>query len=149
MSNSKEFRDKKDRAFELYLGGKSDIAELAIAVGCSAKTICKWIKAGKWDNLSAEEKRLDNKLAISRKKALLAALDEFARDPKNVALQSLVSMLKQSQRHDAPSKEVNEYIIRFMDQTTDYMIDKGLTDLLKQYQEILMDLAEYLRLRNG
>ena len=149
MANSKEFREKKDMAFELYLGGKMDPKDLATMVGCSPVTISKWIKAGKWDNLSKEEKRLDNKLAISRKKALLAALDEYAKDPKNTALQSLVSMLKQAQKQDAPSKELNDHIVKFMDQVTNFMIEKGYEGMLKQFQAIVMELAEYLRVRNG
>lgn len=149
MANSKAFREKKDLAFELFLGGKQSPQELASCVGASPVTIAKWIKAGKWDNLSKEEKRLDNKLAISRKKALLAALDEFAADPRNVALQSLVGLLKQAQKQDAPSKELNDHIVRFMDQVTDFLIDKGYDGLLKQFQAVIPDLAEYLRLRNG
>jgi hypothetical protein len=44
---------------------------------------------------------------------------------------------------------LNDYIIRFLDQTTDYMVEKGHETLLKSFQEILLDLAEYLRLKNG
>jgi len=32
---------------------------------------------------------------------------------------------------------------------TDFMIEKGHETLLKQFQSILHDLADYLRVRNG
>ena len=58
-------------------------------------------------------------------------------------------MMKQDQKDREPSKELNDYIVRFLDQATDFMIEKGYETLLKQFQGIVMDLAEYLRTRNG
>jgi hypothetical protein len=39
--------------------------------------------------------------------------------------------------------------VRFLDQVTDFMIEKGHATLLKQFQGVVLDLAEYLRVRNG
>jgi len=44
---------------------------------------------------------------------------------------------------------LNDYIVRFLDQVTDFMIEKGYETMLKQFQSIVLDLAEYLRVRNG
>lgn len=135
-------------AFEAYIGGKTDTRELAELVGCSPITVSRWIKAGKWDKIEGEERRLTREISVARKKALITALKEYAKDPKNTALQSLVSIMKQEQKREAPGKELNEYIVKFLDQTTDFMIERGMTSLLKQFQGNIMDLAEYLRQRN-
>ncbi len=149
MSNSKEFREKKDQAFEAYLSGKTTPKELAALVGCSPVTVGKWIKSGKWDKIEGEERRLTRKISVARKKALIVALEEYAKDPKNTALQSLVSIMRQEQKKEVPAKELNEYIVKFLDQTTDFFIEKGFTGLLKEFQHVLYELAEYLRMRNG
>lgn len=149
MSNSREFRIKRDNCKEAYLNGKIDPFELAMIFGVSDITVRKWIKGGKWDELFKEENQLDHEIAIARKKALIQALREYAKNPADTAIQSLVSMMKQDQKDRQPSKELNDYIVRFLDQVTDFMIEKGHETLLKQFQSILHDLAEYLRVRNG
>ncbi|MBW6513604.1 MAG: hypothetical protein K0B87_02480 [Candidatus Syntrophosphaera sp.] len=149
MSNSREFRIKRDNCKEAYLNGKTDPTELAVIFGVSDITVRKWVKSGKWDELFKEENQLDHEIAIARKKALIQALREYAKNPADTAIQSLVSMMKQDQKDRQPSKELNDYIVRFLDQVTDYMIEKGHETLLKQFQSILHDLAEYLRVRNG
>ena len=149
MSNAIEFRIKRDNCKEAYLNGKTDPYELAMIFGVSDITVRKWIKSGKWDELFKEENQLDHEIAIARKKALIQALREYAKNPADTAIQSLVSMMKQDQKDRQPSKELNDYIVRFLDQVTDFMIEKGHETLLKQFQSILHDLAEYLRVRNG
>jgi transposase len=149
MSNSKEFRIKRDNCRQAYLNGKTDPLELAVIFGVSAITVRKWIKSGRWDELFKEERKLDHEISLARKKALIQALREYAKNPADTALQSLVSLIKQNQKDSEPSKELNDYIVRFLDQATDFMIEKGHETLLKQFQGIVMDLAEYLRTRNG
>ena len=149
MSNALEFRIKRDNCKEAYLNGKTDPLELAVIFGVSDITVRKWIKSGKWDELFKEENQLDHEIAIARKKALIQALREYAKNPADTAIQSLVSMMKQDQKDRQPSKELNDYIVRFLDQVTDFMIEKGYETLLKQFQGIVLDLAEYLRVRNG
>ena len=144
-----EFRIKRDNCKEAYLNGKTDPLELAVIFGVSDITVRKWIKSGKWDELFKEENQLDHEIAIARKKALIQALREYAKNPADTAIQSLVSMMKQDQKDRQPSKELNDYIVRFLDQVTDFMIEKGYETLLKQFQGIVLDLAEYLRVRNG
>jgi len=149
MSNSREFRIKRDNCKEAYLNGKTEPTELAVIFGVSDITVRKWIKGGKWDELFKEENQLDHEIAIARKKALIQALREYAKNPADTAIQSLVSMMKQDQKDRQPSKELNDYIVKFLDQVTDFMIEKGHETLLKQFQSILHDLADYLRVRNG
>ena len=149
MSNSREFRIKRDNCKEAYLNGKTDPLELAVIFGVSDITVRKWVKSGKWDELFKEENQLDHEIVIARKKALIQALREYAKNPADTAIQSLVSMMKQDQKDRQPSKELNDYIVKFLDQVTDFMIEKGHETLLKQFQSILHDLADYLRVRNG
>ena len=149
MSNALEFRIKRDNCKEAYLNGKTDPTELAVIFGVSDITVRKWVKSGKWDELFKEERQLDHEISIARKKALIQALREYAKNPADTAIQSLVSMMKQDQKDRQPSKELNDYIVKFLDQVTDFMIEKGHETLLKQFQSILHDLADYLRVRNG
>jgi transcription elongation factor GreA-like protein len=147
--NNREYRIKKENCQETFLGGKTDPTELALIFGVSEITVRKWIKSGHWEELAQEERRLDHDIKLARKKALIQALREYSKNPADTALQSLVSLIKHDQRENEPAKELNDYIIRFLDQSTDYMIEKGHETLLKSFQEILLDLAEYLRLKNG
>lgn len=148
MANSKIFREKKELAFEAYLGGRTDPRELAELVGCSPVTVRKWIAANNWDKMESEERKLMRDISIQQKKAYLVALKEYAKDPKNTALQSLVSFIKQQQNKEVPSRELNDYIVKFLDQVVDYMTNNNLTTLLKLFQTNLMDIAEYLRVIN-
>jgi len=149
MANTKEFKLKRDNCREAYLDGKTDPAELCVIFGVAEITVKKWIKAGRWEDLFKEEHKLDREIKLARKKALIQALREYAKNPADTALQSLVSLIKHDQREQEPAKELNDYIVRFLDQTTDYMIEKGHESLLKLFQEIVLDLAEYLRVKNG
>ena len=149
MSNALEFRIKRDNCRDAYLNGKTDPTELAVIFGVSDITVRKWIKSGKWDELFKEERKLDHEISIARKRALIQALREYAKNPADTALQSLVSLIKQNQKDSEPSKELNDYIVRFLDQVTDFMIEKGHETLLKHFNGIVIDLAEYLRVRNA
>lgn len=149
MSSRKAFKLKKEMAFEAYLLGKTDPRELAELVGASPVTVRKWIRAGAWDQMESELRKLNQQIFVWRKQALLTALRNYANDPKNTALQSLVSILKEEARRDEPARELCDYIVKFLDQVTDFMLERGLDGLLKQYQPHVMDLAEYLRKRNG
>ena len=144
-----EFRIKRDNSKETFLNGNTDPTELAVIFGVSDITVRKWIKSGKWEDLFKEERKLDHEIGIARKRALIQALREYAKNPADTALQSLVSLIKQNQKDNEPSKELNDYIVRFLDQVTDFMIEKGHETMLKQFQSIVLDLADYLRVRNG
>jgi len=149
MSNALEYRIKRENCKESYLNGKTDPNELGIIFGVSDITVRKWIKSGNWNSLFKEERKLDHEIKVARKRALIQALREYAKNPADTALQSLVSLIKQNQKDDEPARELNDYIVKFMDQTTDFMVEKGYETLLKQFQGIVLDLADYLRIRNG
>ena len=89
MSNALEFRIKRENCKEAYLNGKTDPTELAVIFGVSVITVRKWIKSGKWADLFKEERKLDHEISLARKRALIQALREYAKNPADTALQSL------------------------------------------------------------
>ncbi len=149
MANTKEFKEIKDKCYEQYLAGTTDVIQLAATFGVKKATVTKWIKVGGWDTLEKSVRNLEKDIQIARKKALLQALRAYATDPNSTNLQSLTALLKQEMKHDEPSKELNDYILKLADQTTDFLIEKGDEKLLKMFQEVLLDLCEYLRARNS
>ena len=82
-------------------------------MGCSPITVARWIKAGKWDKLESEERKLDRDISIARRKALITALKAYAESPADTALQSLVSLIRQEQKREEPAKELCNYIVKF------------------------------------
>lgn len=117
--------------------------------GVHPSTVWRWMKQGRWQEQLTDGRDLDIKVEEARKRAILSALQEFSEDPKNVALQSLVGLLRAEERRLEPAKELREYIIKFLDQTTDFFIEKEYDGLLKEFKACTHDLAEYLRVRNS
>lgn len=135
-------------AREAYLNGNRDIYSLAELVGCSPVTMKKWIEKYGWAEEEMKARGLERTVEIARREAYLTALQAFAKDPLNYNLQDVVKLLKAEERRTAPSKELNDYIVVFLDQTTDYMQENDLDMLLKEFKKIVMPLSEYLRKRN-
>jgi len=149
MPNNKRYQHLRAQAQDAYLAGTTDSRVLAEQFDVSIRTIDTWKSKGKWVQMGKEQLNLEYRADQARKKAIVKALEEFANDPKNVALQSLVSLLKNEARRLEPSKDLNNYIIKFLDQLTDFCIEKEYPGLLKDIQSITHELAEYLRIRNS
>lgn len=135
-------------AREAYLNGNRDIYSLAELVGCSPVTMKKWIEKYGWAEEEMKARGLEKTVEIARREAYLTALQAFAKDPLNYNLQDVVKLLKAEERRTAPSKDLNDHIVVFLDQTTDYMQENDLDMLLKEFKKIVMPLSEYLRKRN-
>jgi predicted DNA-binding protein YlxM (UPF0122 family) len=149
MANSKIFRQRRAAAMDAYLAGDTDTAALAERFSVSRTTIQKWQKVDRWKEVLREQGALERQADVARQRAIVTALTEFAADPKNVALQSLVSLLRNEQRRREPARELNDYIVKFLDQVTDFFLEKGYEGLLKEFQSAVHSLAEYLRVRNA
>ena len=149
MPNNKHYRAARRSAKEAYLSGERNVALLAETYGVSPRTIYNWIKTGRWDERAQEELTLGARSEVAAKRALVTALEEFAEDPKNQDLRSLVAFLRSEQKRQEPAKELNTYIVKFLDQLTDFLIEKEYPGLLKEFQAITFDLADYLRVRNS
>ena len=135
-------------AREAYLNGNRDIYSLGELVGCSHVTMKKWIEKYGWAEEEMELMGLEKTAELERRRAYVAALRSFTKDPTNYNLQSLVQLLKAEECRTAPSKDLNDHIVVFLDQTTDYMQENDLDMLLKEFKKIVMPLSEYLRKRN-
>lgn len=134
---------------DAYLAGQTDHNILADQFGVAPRTVANWVTRGRWRQMAKERENLEIRADTARKRAVVKALEEFAKDPKNTHLQALVTLLRNEAKRLEPAKELNEYIIKFMDQTTDFLIEKGHDTLLRDYQAIVVELSEYLRIRNG
>ena len=149
MANNNHFRAARRSAKEAYLAGNTDVDILAETYGVSTRTVYNWVKTGRWEEQRKEDLNLDQRAEVAAKRALAVALEEFAADPRNTDLRSLVAFLRSEQKRQEPAKELNSYIIKFLDQLTDYLIEREYPGLLKEFQAFTIDLAEYLRLRNS
>jgi hypothetical protein len=149
MSNSKNFKELRERCQVEYEAGKTDFATLAREFNVAENTVRGWVRKGDWKTIKEKAADLEKLIEGAELQAYLNALLQYNANPADTNLQSLVGLLKSRQKKLEPSKELNEHIVKFLDQTTDYMVEQGLEGLLKQYQAIVHDLAEYLRVKNG
>jgi len=149
MSNHDRFRAARLAAKEAYLAGNKDFEILAEAHGVAPRTVYHWAQKGRWAQMALEEKNLRLRAEVARQRAIVTALEEFAADPRNVHLQSLVALLRSEAKRLEPAKELNDYIVKFLDQMTDFFIEKDYPGLLKELQAVTFDLAAYLQLRNS
>lgn len=149
MPNNKHYRVLRNLCHDAYIDGQTDVKALAVQFGVIENTVRDWIKSGKWDAEREEERTLARNIERETRKAHLAALREYNANPKDANLQSLVGLLKQSRKELEPSKELLDYIIKFFDQTTDFLIEQGEDELLRSFQAIIDPLKDYLRRRNN
>lgn len=142
--NTKENRLKKAQCKQIYIELGKTPAELATLSGMALRTVENWIRDGKWDREKQELVHLEKQIEINQKKALLQGLKAYAANPENKDLQSLVSLLRTFQERNKPSQAYKENIIRFIDGTVDYFLEREMTETANIFKESLRDLAEYL-----
>lgn len=148
LQHNKDTIRIKEQTRLRYLRGERDVEVLAARAGRSDKTVYRWIK--EWEKKYPDEIKVEKEIKSNISKALNTALKEFIKDPTNgPALQSVASLLKQHQQIYEPSKELNNYIILFLDQLITYCIDTNNEELRKMLQPEVEDLADYLRKKNN
>jgi transposase-like protein len=146
-----EIQDKKLRRLtceQMYVELDISIEDCAKAIGVCDKTIYRWIKAGKWNEKKAETQNLEKQIYLNLRRALNQGLKGFANDPTNKDLQSLVSLLKQFKEQNKPSHAYKDNIIKFLDKTTDFFLEKGKDELASIFKGYVVELAEYLMQRS-
>ncbi len=148
-TNTRANKERIKQAKAMYLAGNTDSANLAAIFNVSERTILRWIASYGWATEKSEEQQLEAEIDKAVKKALLEALRNYKDNPGEVALQSLTSLLKQYMQKNKPAKELNEYILLFVEQVVDYALDNDLESLREIWQENLVKIAEYLRAKNG
>ncbi len=144
MANTKENKLKKQNCEQLYVEMDKSVDELVAITGMSDKTIYRWIKQGKWDEKKNETQTIEKQIDINMRKALNHGLKSFAENPGDKDLQSLVGLLKQFKEKNKPSQAYKDNIIRFIDRTTDYFLEKDMPETADIFKSSIMDLAEYL-----
>lgn len=144
MSNTKENRVKKDHARQMYMEMEKSIEEIAVLLSVTPKTIENWRRKENWDDQKNEIVQIEKRIEINAKKALNEGLKAYANSPANCDLQSLVSLLKSYNDKNKPSQAYKENIIKFLDRTVDYFMEKDMKETAQIFKESLTPLAEYL-----
>lgn len=136
------------QARDMFIEG-STFAQIAEHCKVPVRTIYNWHKRHKWDDSILQEVELEREILEQAKQTLLVGMKRFRENPKDQDLQSLVFMLKDLRRNQAPAKELNNYIVKFQSQVIDFCCERGYDDLRVRLQEVTHDLAEYLRSKNN
>ena len=112
---AENYEAKRESCREMFLAGRTVVRELADVLSVTPKTVRKWIREGGWRDELDELETLDAKIRLNIRRALLMALKQYADNPQDTALQSLVSLLKQYQKELEPSKDLIDHMKRFLD----------------------------------
>ena len=120
------------------------VSKCSKASGVSKKTVYSWIKKGKWNEKKKELQELEKQINFHHSKAIIQGLENYASDPANNDLQSLVSLIKQYKKQDEVPKEYKDYVVRFLNKTVDYFLQNGKHDMAIEFQKCLVGLAEFL-----
>ena len=129
---------------ELYIEMDKGVEELTRLTGISDKTIYRWIKDGEWESKKTESRALEKKIEKNLKRALNKGLESFAENTENKDLQSLVSLLKQFKETHKPTAAYKDNIIKFLDRTKDFFLEKNMPESVEIFNSVLVELAEYL-----
>jgi len=149
---AENYEAKRESCREMFLAGRTVVRELADVLSVTPKTVRKWIREGGWRDELDELETLDAKIRLNIRRALLMALKQYADNPQDTALQSLVSLLKQYQKELEPSKDLIDHMKRFLDWQIDFYHARGDEETAKAIQrEILGDdgLVAYFMSRAG
>ncbi len=147
--NSRDYREKRELAKQLYLKGETEVVKLAKTFSVSENTIRNWIKKYDWKSELDEITSLEDNIKLAIKKALIKALNEYSRSPQDTALQSLVSLLRQYKKEFEPNRDFVEYLKKFLDWLVDFFLIKDENIAKAIQSEILGDggIIEYFRER--
>ena len=144
MSETHDKFLRKQTCEQMYVDLDISIEECARATGVSDKTIYRWIKEGNWNEKKLESHALEKQIYANLKKALNQGLKNYASDPTNKDLQSLVSLLKQFKEQNKVTVAYKDNIINFIDRTTDFFLEKGMDEIGNVFKGYIVELAEYL-----
>jgi transposase-like protein len=147
MDTTQEKALKKLACEQMYVEMDINIQECAKVIGVCDKTIYRWIKKGKWNEKKTETQNLERQIYINFRRALNQGLKSFASDPTNKDLQSLVSLLKQFKEQNKPTMAYKDNIIKFIDRTTDFFLERNMEEFAGVFKGYVVELAEYLLLR--
>ena len=129
---------------KLYIDDDKSIAELSLIFGVPEKTIYRWSNDEDWSLLKTHQAAIESKIEINLKLAIVKGLEEFAKNPGDKDLQSLVSLLKQFTERHKPTLAYKDNIMKFLSKTKDYFLEKEMKETAQVFSTCVIDLAEYL-----
>ena len=139
-----ENKDKKPICEEMYIRMEKSLDEIADVMSVNIKTLQRWRADGEWENKKNETINLEKQIEQNLKEAINAGLREIAKDPKNTDIQSLNSMLKQYKDNHKPTITYKENMLRFIDKTVDFLLEKNMTETANVFKSCAVELAEYI-----
>ena len=114
-----------------------------------SRTLEKWRREDDWQGAEVTIVELQAKAERLILEAECVALEDYINDPENKEKQSLINLIKHHKEQFAPSKELNQYVIKFMQGVVDFAIENGLEVLREQFQEHGREIADHLRVSNN
>ena len=147
MPDTKDKKLRKLLCEQMYVELDIGIDECATLTGASKKSVYRWIREGRWNEKKVETFNLEKLININLKRALNQGLKNFAIDPANKDLQSLVSLLKQFKEQNKPTHAYKDNILNFLDKTTDFFLEKNMEEIANVFKGYVVELAEYLMVR--
>jgi len=139
-----ENKDKKPICEQMYIEMEKTLDEIASVMSVNIKTLQRWKLEGEWEDKKHEVHTIERQIDINLRKAINTGLKEVAKDPKNTDLQSLNSMLKQYKENHKPTLTYKENMLKFIDKTVDFLLEKNMTDTANVFKGCAVELAEYI-----
>ena len=144
MSVISENKLKKSTCEQMYVELEMSMDDISVAMGVNNKTLYKWKLAGGWDDKRGELQAIERAIEKNLRNALNKGLKAYAEKPEDKDLQSLVSLLKQFKEKNKPSQAYKDHILRFLDKTTDFLLERNMSETANVFKGCVVDLAEYL-----
>ncbi len=145
----RNYRVIRALAHKAWREGEHDLEKLADSFNLGVRTIEKWKREDDWQSTEVSIVELHARVERLILEAECVALEDYIKDPENKEKQSLVNMIKHHKEQFAPSKELNQYVIKFMQGVVDFAIENGLEGLREQFQEHGREIADFLRVSNN
>ncbi|MCB5263001.1 MAG: hypothetical protein M0Q16_07940 [Candidatus Cloacimonetes bacterium] len=136
-------------AYKAWREGEHDLEKLANSFHLGVRTLEKWRREDDWQGAEVTIVELQAKAERLILEAECVALEDYINDPENKEKQSLINLIKHHKEQFAPSKELNQYVIKFMQGVVDFAIENGLEVLREQFQEHGREIADHLRVSNN
>jgi len=143
MSKIKENRPKRVAGEMMFVELGKSIEEISEITGASTDSLYYWHKRDGWADKRNESHIIERSIDLNTKKALNTALKAYVENPENKDLQSLVSLLRQH-KDKKPNAQYKEHVLRYIDKTVDYFLQKGMSETADVFKASAVDLAEYL-----
>ena len=139
-----ENKDKKPICEQMYVEMEKSLDEIAGVMGVHIKTLQRWKLDDEWEDKKHEVHTIERQIDINLRKAINAGLKEVAKDPKNADIQSLNSMLKQYKENHKPTLSYKENMMKFIDKTVDFFLEKNMNEIANAFKSYTVELAEYI-----